>query len=345
MLSPLSLIYSKIAEARNARFESGRSKSFDLGARTISVGNITAGGTGKTPLVILISQKLVARGKRVCILTRGYGRSGSRRRVLVADGNRVCADARTGGDEPAEMARKLQGKAIIVADRDRVTAGTWAKGQFGITTFVLDDGFQHRKAKRDVDIVCIDATNPFGGGKVLPTGRLREPLVNLKRADAIVITRADLANNIGDIRAEIAKHNSECPVFTASVRMTAMTLLDSFLSPAGGKSDEQGDAGYAKLVNTTAFAFCGIGNPAAFFSQLKKDNFPVSGARSFADHYKYRPKDIAAIAKAAESSGAGYLLTTAKDAVKLAGLEIGMPCLVLETSVVIDDDEKFSALL
>lgn len=345
MLSPLSFIYSKIADARNTRFDSGRSKSFDLGARTISVGNITAGGTGKTPLVILISQKLAARGKRVCILTRGYGRTNANKRVLVAAGKEIFVDAKTGGDEPIEMARKLQGKAIIIADRDRVAAGIWAKDEFGVSAFVLDDGFQHRKAKRDVDIVCIDATNPFGGGKVLPAGRLREPLANLRRADAIVITRTDLVNNVDEIKAEIARYNSECPVFTATLRMAEMTLLGKFLNAADGKTGEQYDVDFVRLANASAFAFCGIGNPNSFFGQLKKDNFNCVGTHAFADHHDYRAKDMAMVAKMAVAAGAGYLLTTAKDAVKLDGIDVGFPCFVVETTMIIDDDDKFSALL
>lgn len=345
MFSPLSSIYAKISDIRNARFESGRSPVHDLGARTISVGNITTGGTGKTPLVIQIAEKLASRGRRVGILTRGYGRSNPKKRVLVAAGKDIFVDARTGGDEPLEMACKLKGKAIIIADRDRVGAAAWAREKFGVNTFVLDDGFQHRAAKRDVDVVCIDATDPFGGKKVLPAGRLREPLANLARATAIVITRADLVNNIDEIKSEIAKYAPECPIFTASSRMTEMTLLKKFLRAAVGGEDVPFDADVVRLANSTAFAFCGLGRPSAFFGQLKKDNFEIAETKAFADHHNYRSKDIRWLEKRAKAAGAGYLLTTAKDAVKLIGIEITMPCFVLETKTVIDDQERFFAMI
>ena len=203
MLTPLGWLYGRIADLRNALYDRGVLRSHPLAARTISIGNITTGGTGKTPLVAHVAEILAERGEKVCILTRGYGRENPKDRVLVSDGVNVLADAKQGGDEPVELARKLLGKAVVVADADRVSAAKWAKEKFGVTAFVLDDGFQHRRAERDVDIICIDATNPFGGGKMLPAGRLREPLHNLERADAVVITSADMVENISDLKSEI----------------------------------------------------------------------------------------------------------------------------------------------
>ncbi len=189
----ISWIYGTIIEARNSLYEKGVFKSFSLGVPVISIGNITVGGTGKTPLVAFVAEILAEKGEKVCIISRGYGRKNPKKRVLVSDGENILADARQSGDEPFELAQRLLGKAIVVADANRVSAGNWAREKFGITAFVLDDAFQHRKVKRDLDIVTIDATNPFGNKKMLPSGILREPLKNLKRADAIVITRANLA--------------------------------------------------------------------------------------------------------------------------------------------------------
>ncbi|MEO8574783.1 MAG: tetraacyldisaccharide 4'-kinase, partial [Pyrinomonadaceae bacterium] len=165
MLNLLGKIYGVGADLRNKSYDRGIFKTHSLGAKTISVGNIMTGGTGKTPLVAYIAEHLAASGEKVCILTRGYGR-GSSGRVLVSDGEQVFVDALTGGDEPVELARKLIGKAIVVADADRVSAAQWAKENFRVTAFVLDDAFQHRRAKRDLDIVCIDTTSPLSFGQL-----------------------------------------------------------------------------------------------------------------------------------------------------------------------------------
>ena len=153
MLRAAGWLFGKIADIRNSLYDRDIFKSYSLGARTISIGNITTGGTGKTPLVAYVAKILAEAGEKVCILTRGYGRD-SAGRVLVSDGEKVLVDARTGGDEPVELARKLIGRAIVVADADRVAAAKWAKEKFGITAFVLDDAFQHRRARRDLDILC-----------------------------------------------------------------------------------------------------------------------------------------------------------------------------------------------
>src|SRR5215207_5749749 len=164
MLQLAGWLYGQITNLRNFLYETGVFRSHSLGERTISIGNITTGGTGKTPLVAHVAEILADAGERVCVLTRGHGRRNENERVLVSEGGRVLVDAAIGGDEPVELGRKLRGKAVVVSDADRVSAAAWAKEEFGSTVFVLDDGFQHRRAKRDLDIVCVDATNPRGGG-------------------------------------------------------------------------------------------------------------------------------------------------------------------------------------
>ena len=327
---PFSWLYEKIIGARNLFYDRGVFDSFDLGVRTISIGNITAGGTGKTPLVAYVAHILAARGEKVCILTRGYGRKNPKRRVLVSDGAQILATPNEAGDEPFELAEKLIGKAIVIADADRVAAGEWAKRRFGVTAFVLDDGFQHRKLKRDVDIVCIDATDPFGGGKMLTAGRLREPVHNLKRANIVVITRANLAGDISNLRSEISNLNPAAAIFLTENKVVGVRgLRDSHLFSE----------------TNPAFAFCGIGNPDAFFRQLKLENFSPTATEAFRDHQVYMQQDINRIQTQAHNSGAQILLTTAKDAVKLTGLEFEMPCFVVEIEVSIDDAEGFAAML
>jgi len=342
MYGLLAAIYKKIIVARNARFDDGRTASHGLEARTISVGNITAGGTGKTPLVIKIAEMMAARGKRVCILTRGYGRKNEKRRVIVTDGRTSTLDTSIAGDEPVELARRLAGKAVIIADADRTAAGKWAKDEYGVSVFVLDDGFQHRQVKRDVDIVCIDATDPFGGERLLPVGRLREPLEGLRRASAIVITRAEQAIDLSTIRGEIERYAPGIPIFTCSSRMRSLREIGSYL---GNDDESSRQNGLSGLAHTKAFAFCGIAKPENFFRQLRSDNFQLAGERSFKDHHKYSPADVALIEKLAKNAGAEYLVTTAKDAVKFDGLRSTMPCFVVENQTIISDETKFASLL
>ncbi|MEQ1923107.1 MAG: tetraacyldisaccharide 4'-kinase [Pyrinomonadaceae bacterium] len=328
MLSLLSSIYGKVADIRNKLYDKGVFESHDLSARVISVGNITTGGTGKTPLVAYVAKILAERGEKVCILTRGYGRKDPKKRVLVSDGENILSTAIESGDEPFELANILLGKAIVIADADRVAAAEWAKRRFGVTVFVLDDGFQHRKAKRDVDIVCIDATNPFGGGKMLPAGRLREPLHNLSRADVVVITRADLVEDISDLKFEISNWAPDAAVFVAENKITRVVGSEKI---------------YVKSQN--AFAFCGLGNPENFFELLRRNEITVNGTLAFRDHHIYSQKDIERIESEAKLTGAEVLLTTAKDAVKLSALKFEMDRFVVEIETAIKDPDRFAAMI
>ncbi len=333
MLDVLGYIYREIVRARNALYRRPILEVRDLGARTISVGNITTGGTGKTPLVAYIAGLFVTRGEKVCILTRGYGRENAKRRVVVSDGIDVLEHApRVTGDEPLELANKLQGKAVIVADADRVGAAEWAKRKFGVTVFILDDGFQHLRVKRDLDIVCVDATNPFGGGKMLPAGRLREPVEGLSRAGAIVITRADLVSEVAlsNLRSEISELSS-APAFKATNRILSLREMHAETErPRSGES---------------FFAFCGLGNPESFFDGLRREGLQVKGIRAFEDHHQYSQKEIVKLESEAAAADCSTLVTTAKDAVKLERVAFAMPCVVAEIKIEIDEGERFENLI
>jgi tetraacyldisaccharide 4'-kinase len=327
----LSAVNGKVMDLRNALYNKGVFGVHDLGARAISVGNITTGGTGKTPLVAHIAAMLASRGEMVCILTRGYGRKNPRERVLVSDRETVLVDAATGGDEPVELAEKLLGKAFVVADADRVSAAEWAKRNFGVTAFILDDGFQHRRAKRDLDIVCVDATNPFGGGKMLPAGRLREPAAGLSRADAIVITRSGLVDDIAELKAKLRKYAPDVPIFEARDRVERVRSLfgEDELAP-----------------NTKFVAFCGIGNPDYLFKTANlHTNGESVGTLAFSDHHSYTQKDVENIEEKASTTGAEALVTTAKDAVKLGALRFSLPCFVLEITPEIEPAGEFEKLI
>ena len=329
----LSWLYEKIVEWRRSLYEKNFFKSASLGVPAISVGNISVGGTGKTPLVRFVAEILAEKGEKVCVLTRGYGRENARKRVLVSNGEKVLVGAKQSGDEPSELARKLLGKAFVVADANRVSAGIWAGEKFGITAFVLDDAFQHFKVRRDLDIVAIDATNPFGNGKTLPSGILRENLKNLKRADIIVITRANLSDDIENLKAEISKFNANCSVFLAENKTSKLIGLENFLQNKIGNRQ-------TKIGNRRSLLFCGLGNPSNFFEQLKNENFQVVSTEKFPDHHFYNQKDIEKLEKQARKNGAEILLTTAKDAVKLGDLTFTMPCFVVESEIFFDNEKN-----
>jgi len=330
-----SRLYGSLINARNSLYEKGVFASHSLGAKTVSVGNITVGGTGKTPLVAFIAEVLAERGEKVCVLTRGYGRENSRQQVLVSDSEQILTDVRKAGDEPFELANQLLGKAIVVANANRVAAANWARGKFGITAFVLDDGFQHRRAARDLDIVCVDATNPFGNGKSLPAGILREPLENLERADAIVVTRANLANDISGLKSQITEYNSTCPIFVSENRISRLVDLADF--PAKAQSSLRTNAEERKAKNY--LAFCALGNPNNFFEQLRRAKFNLVAVRKFPDHHFYTAKDVQELSTKAQQSKADILLTTGKDAVKLEGLRFDLPCLVIENSLIFETND------
>lgn len=346
----LDRLYGAVTKARNALYEKGVFKSFSLGVPTVSVGNITVGGTGKTPLVALVAEILAEKGEKVCVVSRGYGRENSKRRVLVSDDEKILVNARQAGDEPFELAQKLLGKAIIVADANRVSAGDWARQKFGITAFVLDDAFQHRRVKRDLNIVTIDATNPFGNKKMLPAGILREPLDSLERADAIVITRANLVRDLENLKAEVKRFNSDCEIFISRNKVLNLVKLDEFFAQAQSETnhklpittyEKKPLTNHQPPATSHYFVFCALGNPHNFFEQLRKENYDLVSTEEFPDHHFYTAKDIAEMEIKAGRANADVLLTTAKDAVKLKDLKFDLPCLVVESRMIFDDESNF----
>ena len=335
---PLGHIYNLILKARSALFKKGVARTRDLGVPVISIGNITVGGTGKTPLAAFAAKILAENGRRVCILTRGYKRENPDERVLVSDGKNILAGAKTSGDEPFELAGKLLGVAAVLADKDRASAGMWARENLGSDAFVLDDGFQHLKLKRNLDLVAVDATNPFGNGWLLPMGTLREPAENLKRAGAIILTRANLAEDIDSLKAKVKKFAPGCPVFTSYTKTTKLTFLNDLFS-------EKTEASLSLPPKEKALAFCALGNPQTFFGQLKAEGFDLVDTKKFPDHHPYVQKNILELEETARRKNAEILLTTAKDASKLKKLQFSIPCYVVESELAFDDEPALRELI
>lgn len=336
VLAPLAALYATVTQTRLLLYRRGLLNVSQLAAPVISVGNITTGGTGKTPLVEFIARALALEGQKVCVLTRGYGREKARRRVVVSDGQSVLASENDAGDEPRLLAEKLQGIAAVISDADRCAAGEWALENLGSQVFILDDGFQHLRLARNLNIVTIDATRPWGQGHLLPWGHLREPARGLSRADCLVITRADQLDLVSALREEIDRLVPNKLVFTSQMTIRGF-------GPVGKQSSK--DAGQLmKRVAEAAqpiAAFCGIGNPASFITQLKSAGYNPVSATVFPDHHRYSPDDINRIVRKAKEAGANSLITTAKDAVKLRDFAFDLPCYVLEIGISIDDESKF----
>jgi tetraacyldisaccharide 4'-kinase len=321
ILPPLSVLYGAVTRTRLSLYRLGTFHSTMIASPVISVGNITTGGTGKTPLVEWVARTIAAEGKKVCILTRGYGRDNPERQVVVSDGTTVMASPSEAGDEPFLLATNLLGVAAVISNADRIEAANGAIKHLGTDCFVLDDGFQHLRLERDLNIVTIDATNPWGCGHLLPYGRLREPLSGLSRADCVVITRTDQANNLAALRDEVLRHAGDVPIFQSQMRI---------------KND-------AETIPSPVAAFCGVGNPRSFFRQIPHE---IVLEKTFPDHHRYSQAEIDSLIDAARRAGAQSLITTTKDAVKLKSIVFGdFPCHVLEIEPQIENAQELARLI
>jgi tetraacyldisaccharide 4'-kinase len=330
ILAPLSVLYGAVTRTRLALYRRGLLKPSKLDAPVISVGNITTGGTGKTPLVEWVGRALDREGRKVCILTRGYGRENPNTRIVVSNGKEILASEREAGDEPRLLAQSLLGLAAVISDADRFAAGQWAIKKFGSDVFILDDGFQHLRLARDLNIVTIDATNPWGGGHLLPYGRLREPRRALSRADCVVIARANQASDLDALRSEIEELSHHRPIFTSCMKVRGLRRLEDQFPKE--------DRARHRSIEQPIGAFCAIGNPLAFIKQLEAENHELRSVQEFPDHFKYDQSDVTTLVEMAKRKGAKSLITTAKDAVKLGALRFDLPCYVLEIESVVNDE-------
>ncbi len=293
-LLPLSWLYGAAVGMRNHYYD--RVEATKLPVPVISVGNLTVGGSGKTPLVAALAKDFLAREFPVAVLSRGYGRRGHAEFVLVSDGKDVLVDAREGGDEPVELARTIPGLVVAVG-ADRVRAAETLLQRLGRHIILLDDGFQHRRLARDVDLVCFDCTEPDSSLHLLPAGRLREPLRNLKRADAVVLTRWSESCRIPE--------HGDVPTIRAVSRVVGFTRVDT----AGDSLDAR-----AFREETVSLAL-GVARPERVLESLDAHVAHVVARR---DHHRWSEAELRGIVDEAKVKGARALLTTGKDAVKMS---------------------------
>ena len=312
MWALLSQVYSLAMRVRALLYRRGVMARRRLRNPVISVGNLTLGGTGKTPFVAYLAGVLKQAGYEPVILSRGYRGQAEHSTLLVSDGRKVlCGPARS-GDEPFLLAGQLPGVRVAVG-KNRHRSGTLVEEDAdGRVIHILDDGFQHLQLKRNLDILLVDATDPFGGGQLLPAGRLREPLAAMGRADLVVITRSHLMGEVDDLEAVIRRHNK-------------LTPISYFYHDAVGVFDLKSRAQFRTrdFVGRRLIALAAIGNPGLFVQDLEHYQMDVRRQLLFPDHHPYSQNDLDQALGSLEEHGAEALMTTEKDAVRLQGLEFG----------------------
>ncbi len=307
LLSAVAGSYRGLLGAREWLYARGVLASRALDCPVVSVGNLTVGGTGKTPAVELAVRTLLELGHRPGVLSRGYGRRGGGVQV-VADAASIRLDAEEAGDEPFLLARRLPGVPVVVGP-NRYEAGALARDRFGITALVLDDGFQHRTLHKDLEIVMARASQPWGNGRLLPGGPLREPLAGLARAHLVVATGARREADAGEVRATVERVAPGVPV------LTAVHVPTECFESSAMRFVPLSALGRARLL-----AFAGIGSPDGFARTLEETAVEVLGFEQYADHHWYTREDLARLEQRAADLGAAGLVTTEKDWVRLRGL-------------------------
>jgi tetraacyldisaccharide 4'-kinase len=311
LLWPLSQLYGIYVRGRYGLYAHGWLKPKRLNATVISVGNLTVGGTGKTPMVLWLAEKFLAERKRVAILTRGYrGSQGS-------------------SDEIEILRHRLGGKALFGVGPDRFASGSQLLSDNAVDVFLLDDGFQHLQLARDLDIVMLDGSRKLKNEWLLPAGSLREPLAACRRADILVVSRKFERPVIeaGDAHA--------FSIFYAQTRLLGFRQFGS-----------EPDKKYLSEIGPGPFlAFCGIGNPSAFFDDLGRWHVPVTERKAFSDHYKYSSRELQQLLSRAEVCGAVGLVTTEKDAENLPSANLRLPVWIAVIDLVFTAESELVAAI
>jgi tetraacyldisaccharide 4'-kinase len=312
-------MYGLGARSRAALYDRGGLAQRRLPVPCVSVGNLTVGGTGKTPLVAWMIERFLAAGAQPAVVSRGYGGSeGGPARVPAGGGSPSAARF---GDEPALLAARFPQVPVVVG-RDRHAAGLLAVQSAGATVVVADDAFQHRRLARDLDVVVIDASRGLGNGRLLPAGPLRESPAALARAGALVLNRVGAAADAADLRRSLAR------------LAPGALVAESDLAFDGWR-----DAGSGQVAElppgTGVYAFCGIANPGSFRRTLEGRRLRILGGEVFRDHHPYGAEDLDRLARGAAASGAAAAVTTAKDAVRIARWPAAVPLYRAEVKVAI----------
>lgn len=329
---PFSPLYGAIMRIREACYLRGIFASHRLGAPVISVGNLTLGGSGKTPLVQHLARLLQANGRRPAVISRGYGGRAQERVNVVSDGERLLLDAAMAGDEPRFLAETLPGVPVLTGIVRRLPAARAV--EMGADVLLLDDGYQHLQIRRDINLALFNADRLAGNSRVFPGGDLREPVAALRRATAFVLTGVEAANQerahlFADLlRSRFVGIPVHCTGYTvdALVRLDGQGLIAKAEPPSGGPH--------------SWFGFCGIARPESFRRSLKQHGLSLAGFLPLDDHQRYTPAILGRLVDKARAAGAQALVTTEKDLVKLAVFqeELALPCFGLRMRVAADTE-------
>ena len=344
VLKGLSYLFLMVVSIRYFLYRTGLLRRYPLGTQVISIGNVTAGGTGKTPVTEIFARTLAAEGRKVAILSRGYRRKEApwwqrlftqviEKPLVVSDGRRVLLDSATGGDEPYMLASNLPGVAVVV-DRNRVKAGRYAVNRLGCDTLILDDGFQYQKLKHSIEVVLVDSTNPFGNGNLLPRGILREPVRNLRRADIIFLTKC--RGDVSAVKEEIRRYNTTAEIVECN--HTPKVMKDVW-------SREEFPLDW--LRDKTVCTLSGIASPKGFENSLRHLGAKVVWCERYADHHRYDASEVLYALNRTADMGADALVTTEKDAVRFPRLETApVKCLYLRIAIeILVGGESFTQLI
>ena len=342
LLHGISIFYSAAQRLRATCYRHRVIPSHELPCKVISIGNITVGGTGKTPMTIYVATEIKHAGFNVVIISRGYKGVAEKHGGIVSDGRTLYMDAEQAGDEPYMIACRLKGVPVVVG-KNRFAASMLAIEKFQPDVIVLDDAFQHLKLKRDLDLVLLDHMRPFGNTHLLPRGVLREPVSSLARSEACILTRyrvgADeaLMSSVAKIQVLVPG----VPVFTSSyvpywyvVQKGAHNSFEAVPDVFSANDLEQ-------VNHRKVFCFSGIARNDDFQQTVKELGFNVTGLLEFSDHHRYSAKDLATILRCAENTGADQLITTEKDHARIAFKDsLPMELIVIGVKVSFGDREQ-----
>ena len=323
-LSVLSWAYRAALAVRDRAYRWGVLPTGRLPCPVISVGNLTLGGTGKTPTVELVARTLQDLGAAPAVLSRGYGRT-TRGVQVVADREAILAQAHAGGDEPRLLAERLPGVPVVVGE-NRYEAGRVAVERCGATALVLDDGFQHRTLAKDLEILVVSGRAPWGNARVFPRGMLREPLAGLRRAHAVLVTNPAGPETVADVTTTVRRYQATAPVLAARYE------LEEASEPLRGRR-----LPVRELAGRRLLAFAGLGSPEGFADTVDATGIRRVGFVEFPDHHWFSARDVTELARDARAAGAQGLVTTEKDWVRMRELPPpGLPLWVLPVRLVIE---------